>query len=56
MARRIDFRREGRGGGDGEEGHSRLTGQEKEAGDRGGRCCRRRVETTSEKIEAEMKN
>lgn len=42
MARCIDFIGEGKGGGgDGEEGHGRLTGQEKGAGDGGGMLSER---------------
>lgn len=51
MARRIDFMREGRGGGDGEEGQSTLTGQEKGAGDRGGDVVRGELRRHQKKLE-----
>lgn len=57
MARSIDFMREGRGGGvGGEEGHSRLTGQGKEAGDGGAGVVEGESRRRQKKIEAEMKN
>lgn len=49
--------REGRGGGGGgEEGHSRLTGQGKEAGDGGAGVVEGESRRRQKKIEAEMKN